>query len=322
MHIMQQLRALRALSGIMALAFLSSWAQSQAVESTNADSIATFKTSVNLVLVDAMVRDHKGRLQSNLSKANFHIFEDGVEQPLRYFSEAELPLAIALVLDKSGSMRIVFQELRTSAAEILNVLKPHDRVALFTFDREVQRLTDLTTDRQQIAQALDSLEAGGGTDILDALYEAGRYLALSAPKDRKAIVLISDNISSQMMSRIGADELIRRAQQFETDIHSVQVRQLIFQIALLPSAGFHLLDMSHIAKETGGELSKSSAGGLDKTLTEVLDRIRRRYTIGYYANPTSQPGQYHRLEVRLVDDKGKPFKDYSISARRGYYTPR
>jgi Ca-activated chloride channel homolog len=320
---MRRNRGLRALSAVLAVASLGPWSRAQAIHDKDADSIATFKTSVNLVLVDAIVRDHKGHLQSNLSKTNFHIFEDGVEQPVRYFSEAELPLAIALVLDKSGSMRMVFHELRSSAAEILRVLKPQDRVALFAFDRNVQRLTDLTTNREQIAQALDSLDAGGGTDILDALYDAGRYLSLAAPKDRKAIVLISDNISSQITSRIDTDELIRRAQQFETDIHSVQVRQLLFQIALLPSAGrSHLLDMSHIAKETGGELTKSSTGSLDKTLTEVLDRIRRRYTIGYYASSTAQPGQYHRVELRLADDKGKRLKDYSISARRGYYTPR
>src|SRR5262245_24170177 len=75
----------------------------------------TFKSNVNLVLVDTTVRDHKGRIASGLQKTNFRVFEDGVEQPIRAFSESQLPLAIAIVVDKSGSMRRLFAELRESA---------------------------------------------------------------------------------------------------------------------------------------------------------------------------------------------------------------
>ena len=106
----------------------------------------TFKSNVNLVLVDTTVRDHKGRIASGLQKSNFHVLEDGVEQPVRAFSESQLPLAIAIVVDKSGSMRRLFADLRDSAVQALNQLHPQDRVTLFVFDKTVQRLTDLTSD--------------------------------------------------------------------------------------------------------------------------------------------------------------------------------
>lgn len=285
----------------------------------------TFKSNVNLVLVDTTVRDHKGRIASGLQKTNFHVLEDGVEQPIRAFSESQLPLAIAIVVDKSGSMRRLFADLRDSALQALNYLHPQDRVSLFVFDKRVQRLTDLTSDHEEIARAFEQVDAGGGTDILDAVYEASRYLKLAAPKERRAIVLISDNISFRPFNRRHEDEIVNTALEFETDIHSIQVREMFgFPGALLPVPGTKLerVSVSQITKNTGGEITHSGSGSAGKTLAEVLDRIRRRYTLGYYASPNSKPGQFHRLEVKLTDDRGKPFKDYVVSTRSGYFTSK
>src|SRR2546423_1167099 len=280
------------------------------------DSTITFKTNVNLVLVDATIRDHKGRIASGLQRSNFHVLDDGVEQPVRFFSESQLPLAIAIVVDKSTSMSRMFPELRDSAVQALNSLHPQDRVALFAFDKKVQRLTDLTSDHEEIARAFERLEAGGGTDILDAIYEASRYLKLAAPKERRAIVLVSDNISLTMANRRDDQEIIDTALKFETDIHSIQVRQTfgLTLPLLVASSKFKRIDVSHVARETGGEITESSSGSVGKTLAEVLDRIRRRYTLGYYA-PSGAPGQFHRLQVRLADNHNKPLRDYTISPR-------
>jgi Ca-activated chloride channel homolog len=286
----------------------------------------TFKSNVNLVLVDTTVRDQKGRIVSGLQKVNFHVLEDGVEQPIRVFSESQLPLAIAIVVDKSGSMRHLFADLRDSAVRALSALHPQDRVALFAFDRQVERLTDLTSDHDEVARAFERLDAGGGTDILDAVYEASRYLKLAAPKERRAIVLISDNISFRFFNRRREDEIVNTALEFETDIHSIQVRQIFgFTTGpLIPMPGTKLerVSISQITKNTGGEITHSGSGSAGKTLAEVLDRIRKRYALGYYASPNNKPGQFHRLQVQLTDNQGKQFKDYSVAARSGYYSAK
>ena len=287
----------------------------------------TFKSNVNLVLVDTTVRDQKGRIVSGLQKANFHVLEDGVEQPIRVFSESQLPLAIAIVVDKSGSMRHLFADLRDSAVRALSALHPQDRVALFAFDRQVERLTDLTSDHEEIARAFERLDAGGGTDILDAVYEASRYLKLAAPKERRALVLISDNISFRFFNRRRENEIVNTALEFETDIHSIQVRQgfgfgLTGPIVPIPGTKLERVSISQITKNTGGEITHSGSGSAGKTLAEVIDRIRKRYALGYYASPNSKPGQFHRLQVQLTDNQGKQFKDYSVAARSGYYSAK
>src|SRR5579872_3803969 len=63
----------------------------------------TLQVDVSLVLVEATVRDDKGRIVNDIKPEDFHVFEDGVEQRISYFSRDELPLALALVVDGSSS---------------------------------------------------------------------------------------------------------------------------------------------------------------------------------------------------------------------------
>ena len=93
----------------------------------------TLKVDVNLVLVEATVRDNKGRIINDLEPEDFRVLEDGVEQQITYFSRDELPLAVALVVDGSGSISPVLPQLHHAAHDTLSQLKPDDQVALYAF---------------------------------------------------------------------------------------------------------------------------------------------------------------------------------------------
>ncbi len=131
-----------------------------------------------MVMVDAVVRDRNGRPIDNLQREDFRVFEDGTEQPITSFSQDKLPLAVALVVDRSGSIGFVMRQLRRAAYQTLSQLKPDDQVALFAFADQALRLEDLTTDRQRIASRISTIEARGGTNINDALYDAIHYSEL------------------------------------------------------------------------------------------------------------------------------------------------
>ena len=124
-----------------------------------------FKLSVNvkMVLVDAVVRDRSGRIIDGLKREDFRLYEDGVEQQIQSYSRDQLPLAIAIVVDHSGSVSPYIEELRRIATRALQQLKPGDKVALFAFARNVERVVDLTTDRQRIADGI-SQNPGRGFD--------------------------------------------------------------------------------------------------------------------------------------------------------------
>ena len=93
-----------------------------------------------------------------LTRDDFVIYEDGVKQEVQSFSRDELPIAVALVIDRSGSEAPYISELRRIANRTLQELKPADQVALFSFASDVQRLEGLTTDRQRIADIVWSHE--------------------------------------------------------------------------------------------------------------------------------------------------------------------
>jgi Ca-activated chloride channel homolog len=278
------------------------------------------KVDVRLVMVDAMVRDRGGRPLENLKQQDFRIFEDGIEQEIQSFSRDELPLALALVIDRSGSVAPYMSEIRQAAYKALSQLKHGDQVALFTFAGEVQRLEDLTTNRQKIADRISEIRAGGGTNIVDGLFDAVNYLSLVAPDRRRAVILISDN-QATTRPRMSQDQLVRFAMESETVIYSVKTPGEAAPVTMrvpLWLGGFG--SVSKITEETGGEIiDVSTTGSLDAAMGAVISRLKLRYTLGYQSTNKAGDGAFRRIDVRLSDRFGRPNSDYSVNARRGYY---
>jgi Ca-activated chloride channel family protein len=275
--------------------------------------------SVRMVLVDAVVRDRQGSTIENLTRDDFLVFEDGVRQEVQIFSRDELPIAVALVIDRSGSVAPYISELRRIAERALQQLKPEDQVALFSFAANVERVEDLTTDRQRIADGIARVRAGGGTNIIDALHDSIAYLAKTAPDRRHAIILISDN-QATVQPQASEAETIRKAMESETVVYSIRTSGQGAALTLpMPSILTGAGSVSKVVRETGGELFDArNVASLDTALAGVITRLRMRYCLGYYpSNPVQ--GVFHAIVVRLSDSHGKPGSDYFLHARRGYY---
>jgi len=286
-----------------------------------AETAATMKVAVNvrMVLVDAVVKDRAGRMMPALTRDDFAVFEDGVRQQLDTFSVDELPLAVALVIDRSGSVSPYIFELRRIAESALRQLKPEDEVALFSFAGDVERLVDLTADRQQVVRGIARVRTGGGTNIIDALNEAVTYLAREAPDRRHAVILISDN-QATVQSESSEAEVIRRAIESETVIYSIKTAGESAPLSMrLPSVLRGAGAVGKVTQETGGEIINSTnVAGLDSALGGVISRLRMRYALGY-TPPAAGQGAFHAIDVRLAERFGKPGTDYHVHSRRGYY---
>lgn len=129
------------------------------------DKDATFSTDVKVVNVFATVRDKQGKVVNNLTKQDFTVQENGVSQPITYFSrETDQPLSIGLLVDTSNSQRRVLGEEKTASYAFLDkVLKPdRDKTFVIHFDFETELLQDLTASREDLRRALDLLELPAG----------------------------------------------------------------------------------------------------------------------------------------------------------------
>jgi VWFA-related protein len=274
------------------------------------------------VMVDAMVRDRAGRPMDNLKQEDFRISEDGVEQKITSFSRDQLPLAVALVVDRSGSVAPFMNELRHAAYQALSQLKQGDQVALFAFAADVQRLEDLTPDRQRIADRIAQIHAGGGTNITDALFDAIYYLSAAAHDRRRAVILVSDN-EATVRGRASQNELIRMAMESETVVYSIKTPGESMPITMrIPDLLGGKGSVSKVTRETGGEIiNVQRTGSLNAALADVVSRLKLRYTLGYNSTNLARDGSFRKIDVRLTDPYGRSEADYSVYARRGYYAP-
>lgn len=278
------------------------------------------RAETNLVVIEATVRDEDGGIVNDLTRSAFHVFEDGVEQQISYFSRDELPLAVALVVDSSGSMDPVLRQLRRVAYDTLSLLKPDDRVALFDFAARAELLEGLTKDRRRIVNALSAIQVGGGTVVPDALYEAAAYLAHAAPSERHAVLLLSDN-ENTLKGYVTEPRLIRQALEAEAVIYSVRIREGLhphMMPVLLPI--YRDVSVEKIARETGGEvIDARSIKDVGPSMATAISRLRQRYSLGYYSTNHRHDGAFREVQIRVDAGANGPHHKYTVYARRGYY---
>jgi Ca-activated chloride channel homolog len=294
------------LSGIPALA------QSQ--------EAGVIRVDVNLVLVDATVKTKAGKIMADLQKDSFELREDGVAQKIEVFSRDELPLNVALVLDLSDSIGPFLGPLRDAANTALAALKPEDEVALFTFSTEAVLRVPFTTDKTKIARQINGFRVGGATNINDGIFVAAKYLLGAPPKGRRVIILISDDVGTsaggQGTADIVTETIAADAVLYNLKIPGYNPPGALFAAGIIPG----LVNIRKVTDQTGGEIfDVQDVAHLDDAFRALIDRIKTRYTLGYYTKADAAAGKPHKLDVRLAPSFGKKGKDYLVLAKSGYY---
>ncbi len=278
------------------------------------------RVGVNLVLVDATVKTKAGQIKADLKKEDFEVREDGVVQKLDIFSRDELPLEVALVLDLSDSIGPFLGPLRDAANTALAALKADDEVALFTFSTEAQLRVPFTKDKTEIATQINSFHAGGATNINDGIFLASQTLLKTPPKGRRVIILISDDVGTDAGGQ-GTHDIVTEAIAADVVLYNLKIPgynppQTLLYASMVPG----LVNIRKVMDQTGGELfDVQDIGHLDPVFRALIQRIKTRYTLGYYTNATAALGKPHKLDVRLASSFGKKGKDYVVLSKNGFY---
>jgi len=279
-----------------------------------------FHVDVNLVLVDATVKTKAGQIMADLKKDDFELREDGVVQKLEVFSRDELPLNVALVLDLSDSIGPFLGPLRDAATTALAALKPEDEVALFTFSTEAELRVPFTNNKSRIAEQFNTFHAGGATNINDGIFLAAKYLLNLPPKGRRVIILISDDVGTSAGGQ-GTPDIVTETIAADAVLYNLKIPGYnppgtLFAAGMIPG----LVNIRKVMDQTGGELfDVQDVAHLDPAFRALVQRIKTRYTLGYYTNANGAEGKPHKLDVRLASSFGKKGRDYLILAKSGYY---
>jgi VWFA-related protein len=280
----------------------------------------TIRVDVNLVVLDATVKTKDGQIMGDLKKEDFEVREDGIAKKVELFSRDELPLNVALVLDLSDSIGPFLGPLRDAAATTLAALKPQDEVALFTFSTEAELRVPLTRDKVRIAEQINTFQAGGATNINDGIFVAAEYLLKEAPKGRRVIILISDDVGTdaggQGTRDIVTETIAADAALYNLKIPGYNSPATVFAASMIPG----LVNIRKVMDQTGGEIfDVQNVANLVAAFGALMERIKTRYTLGYYTSVNGAEGKPHKLDVRLAPAFGTKGRNYVVLSKSGFY---
>lgn len=279
---------------------------------------APIRVDVSLVMLDATVTTKTGQIVGDLKKEDFEVREDGKRQEIAFFGRDELPLNVALVVDLSDSIGPFFAALHDAATATLASLKPEDMVALFTFSTKAELRLPLTKDKSAIADQFNLFTAGGATNVSDGIFIAAKYFLATAPKGRRVIILISDDVST-LGGGQNTQDIVTEATAADASLYNLKIPRYNPFASLRPIIP-GLVNIRKVAEETGGEIfDVPDAASLEAVFHAMLQRIRTRYTLGYYTSANGATGKPHQLDVRLASAVGAKGRDYRVLAKSGYY---
>jgi len=275
-------------------------------------AVQPFRISVNvhLVLLNATVRDAKGRFASDLGEQDFQVYEDGIRQSVRLFRHEDIPVTVGLVVDHSGSMRSKLSDVIGAARTFVQSSSPEDQMFVVNFNEKVTLgLPDnipLTNRPEELSSAIANAPARGMTALYDAMVVARKRLQ-TGTREKKVLIVISDggdNASTHTLA-----EVLKMAEQSNVLVYTVG----IFDDE---DADKNPDVLRRLAAATGGEAYFPRQYNEVVTICERIARdIRNQYTIGYVSTSAARPGAYRRIRVAAG---AAGYGKLSVRARAGY----
>ncbi|MEP7270560.1 MAG: VWA domain-containing protein [Acidobacteriota bacterium] len=159
------------------------------------DDSSTIKIDTTLVSIPVSVLDRDGKYVPSLTKRDFQLFEDGIEQEIADFGPVEVPFHVVLMLDTSRSTAFRHEDIQQAAIAFVEQLRPEDRVMVISFDDKIYIDSEFTSDRAKLRRAIYGTRIGGGTKLFDAV-DLVISERLDRVEGRKAIVLFTDGMDS------------------------------------------------------------------------------------------------------------------------------
>lgn len=277
--------------------------------SDGADQHANVRSDVNIVLVPVTITNVWGHPVQGLERERFHLFEDGVEHPVKYFSAEDAPLSIAIVFDASASMEPRMAEARQAVERLLLTSIPGDEFLLVQFNTKTSIVQNFTADADKIKTVLPLIRPKGWTALLDAIYLATTQTK-RAVNSRKALLVISD----------GADN---RSRHTEKELRNL-VREsdaAIYSIAIMGTGSEPNVELlCDLSAETGGKtIVVDSAEDLPAAIEQINTSLRSQYLLGYSPTNQSRDGRYRKISLTL--DPPSSAAPLRAAYRTGYYAP-
>lgn len=268
------------------------------------------KVDASIVLLNAAVTDAAGKAVSGLSKQQFSVFEDGVEQQISLFTAETTPFAAVILLDTSGSMEQRVSLARSAAINFLGGLRGDDSTAIYRFASKVELVQEFSNSRD-INESIFDVKADGMTALNDAIYKAASLLSTRAEK-RRAIIVLSDGADT--FSGRSGDAALKAAIDAGATIYTIDMSSPEDRsMGRIQSQGA----LKNFAQKSGGTFVATPGGvAMRDAFKRIVEELGSVYTIAYEPKNTKTDGKYRTIEVKVA----RP--NLTIRTRKGYNAPK
>jgi Ca-activated chloride channel family protein len=282
--------------------------EAQSAESDNGAFV--FRKQVEEVVLHATVVDDKQRIITSLDKGDFNVFENGSPQTITSFRHEDVPVAMGIVVDNSGSMREKRQKVNAAALNLVRSSNPNDEVFVVNFNDDFYLDQDFTSNINKLKAGLEKIEARGGTALYDAVVASAEHLKKDAKLEKKVLFVVTDGADNESSETL--EQAVRRLQgDGGPTVYAIGVLEAEDH----PKKAKRALQI--MSDRTGGiAFFPKTLDEVDAISRSVAHDIRSQYTIGYKPSTPKEQGGYRQVKV---DARSHSSGKLTVRTKSGYY---
>jgi VWFA-related protein len=269
------------------------------------------RVETDLVVLHATVTDQNAKPVTDLAQEHFKVFENNVEQKLKVFKREDIPISVGLIVDNSGSMRDKRKGVNAAALKFVQSSNSNDEVFIVNFNEEAFLDADFTDNMRLLEEALEKIDARGGTAFYDAVDMSLQHLTERATLDKKVLIAITDGEDNA--SRLSLEQIVQTVQRSNV---------MIYTVGLLGGESGRSLRRAKRALENISRASGANVyfpkdpNDVLSVANQIANEIRNQYVLAYTPINLAKDGKFRKVEVRVnAPKKGK----LSVRTRTGYY---
>ncbi len=298
-------------AALLMLAALCTWRVAEAQDNSQKQN-QTIRVSVDRVNVGVIVTDHGGHFVEGLRREDFHIFDNGVEQPVTGFAAVEEPAQVLLLIEAGPAVLFLGKNHVRASDTLINNLSPNDRVAIASYSRSPELLLDFTPDKPTARVALQNLNFMAGFAQLNLSSSLESAIDWLAPfPGKKTVVVLSTGVDTSPPEKW---------QVIQQKLKTSDVRILAVSLAgdfrklpkwrkLSPQEREDRARVKQVfaeADESLHELSQATGGRVylpkneeefEHAYSEIAQLVRHEYSIAF--SPPANDGQIHTIQVEV-----------------------
>ncbi|HMI50484.1 MAG TPA: VWA domain-containing protein [Candidatus Saccharimonadales bacterium] len=317
-------------------AFASAACAQAAAPSPQAPAI---RVSVDRVDVGVIVTDAQGQFVAGLQPGDFHVFDNGTEQPVSDFAAIETPGQILLLVEAGPAVYLLESNHLLAAHVLLAGLAPDDRVAVARYNENPEGILDFTSDKGNVAGALEQLRFNSGFGALNLSSSVSKVLDwLANVKGKKTILLLSTGVDTSplsdfqsALSRLKTSDVRILAVSLTGGLRNPQPgkkrKSALADKALLTAQQFAEADetLKQLAEATGGRAYfPNSLNDFTAVYAQIAQLVRHEYSIAF--TPAMHDAKLHLIDVRVTPPATTPSAGtadgtYKVDHRAAYLAP-